>query len=121
MHTIEKTEPVIAHATDATFHQEVEKSHLPVVVDFWAPWCAPCRMLGSTLEKVAPEFAGTLRIVKINVDENPETASRFGIRSIPTLVFFRAGKPLGMIPGALPAEPLREVFRKHADGRLSSS
>jgi thioredoxin 1 len=109
----------IVHATDGTFQQEVLDSDLPVMVDFWAPWCAPCRVMGQTLEQVAPEVSGKVKIVKINVDENPATASRFGIQSIPTLLFFRGGEAQGMIPGALPAAPLRQILALHGEGRLN--
>lgn len=109
----------IVHATDGTFQQEVLDSDLPVMVDFWAPWCAPCRVMGQTLEHVAPEVSGKVKIVKINVDESPATASRFGIQSIPTLLFFRGGEAQGMIPGALPAAPLRQILALHGEGRLN--
>jgi len=109
----------IVHATDGTFQQEVLDSDLPVMVDFWAPWCAPCRVMGQTLDQVAPEVSGKVKIVKVNVDENPATASRFGIQSIPTLLFFRGGEAQGMIPGALPAAPLRQILALHGEGRLN--
>ena len=108
----------ILHATDATFTQDIERSDLPVLVDFWAPWCAPCRAMGETLERVAPELNGRVRIVKVNVDENPAVAQRFSVMSIPTLVFFEKGEALGMIPGALPEEPLRQALEMLAEGRL---
>jgi thioredoxin 1 len=109
---------VIVQATDATFEQEVMQSDVPVMVDFWAPWCAPCRAMGQTLEQVAPEMSGQVKIVKVNVDENPQTAAGFGIRSIPTLIFFRGGQPEGMIPGALPPDALRQALELHRDGKL---
>ena len=102
----------IAHATDATFQQEVLDADLPVMVDFWAPWCAPCRVMGQTLEQVAPEVGGQVKIVKVNVDENPATAARYGIQSIPTLLFFRGGEAQGMVPGALPAGPMTAVLNR---------
>lgn len=108
----------IVYATDASFEQDVMRSDLPVMVDFWAPWCAPCRAMGQTLEQVAPEMAKKVRIVKVNVDENPQTAARFGIQSIPTLIFFRKGEALGMIPGALPAQTLRQALELHAEDKL---
>ena len=109
----------IVYATDASFEQDVVRSDLPVMVDFWAPWCAPCRAMGQTLDQVAPEMAGKVRIVKVNVDENPQTAARFGIQSIPTLLFFRDGEALGMIPGALPAQALRQALQLHAEDKLN--
>jgi len=109
----------IVHATDGTFDQDVIQSDLPVMVDFWAPWCAPCRTMGQTLDQVAPEMDGRVKIVKVNVDENPQIAARFGIQSIPTLIFFRESQAIGMIPGALPAEALRKALELHAEDKLS--
>ena len=93
---------------DGTFAQEVLESKVPVLVDFWAPWCAPCRLVGGLLEEIAPDYHGRLRIVKLNVDESPQTASRFGISSIPTMIIFRDGKAVDHAVGALPLRPLRE-------------
>ena len=111
----------IVHATDASFEQEVLEADLPVMVDFWAPWCAPCRMMGQNLEQVAPEVGGQVKIVKVNVDENPATAAKYGIQSIPTLLFFRGGEAQGMIPGALPAGPLRQLLALHGEGKLEEA
>ena len=108
----------IVHATDASFEQEVMQSDMPVMVDFWAPWCTPCRTMGQTLDQVAPEMSGRVKIVKVNVDENPQTASRFGIQSIPSLIFFRDSQAIGMIPGALPADALRKALKLHSDNEL---
>ncbi len=94
--------------TDATFQQLVTQSQVPVVVDFWAPWCAPCRMIAPALEDIAREFAGRLVVAKLNVDENPNTAAAFGIMSIPTLIVFRNGQPVDRIVGALPPPLLRQ-------------
>ena len=115
--TTAQSSPIV-HATDNSFEQDVLQSDLPVMVDFWAPWCAPCRAMGQTLDQVAPEMAGKVRIVKVNVDENPQIATRFGIQSIPTLIFFRNGEALGMIPGALPAQALRQALELHAENKL---
>jgi thioredoxin 1 len=111
------TSPIV-HATDASFEQDVLQSERPVMVDFWAPWCAPCRAMGQTLDQVAPEMADKVRIVKVNVDDNPQIAARFGIQSIPTLIFFRNAEAIGMIPGALPPHSLREVLALHAEDKL---
>ena len=111
----------ISHATDANFQQEVLEADLPVMVDFWAPWCAPCRAMGQTLEQVAPEIGKQVKIVKVNVDENPATAARYGIQSIPTLLFVRGGEAQGMIPGALPAGPLRQLLTLHGEGKLEEA
>lgn len=108
----------IVHVSDEDFDREVLRSELPVLVDFWAAWCGPCRSLGATLERVAPEVAGRVKVVKVNVDESAATSERFGIRSIPTMIFFDGGEAIGMLPGAIPREPLRELLERHARHEL---
>ena len=81
-----------AHVTDQSFENDVLKSSEPVVVDFWAEWCGPCRMIAPALEEISNEMAGKVKIVKLNVDENPRVAAQFGIRSIPTLMIFKSGQ-----------------------------
>jgi len=93
--------------TDATFEQEVLKAPRPVLVDFWAPWCGPCRMVAPIVEELAEEYDGKVNFVKLNTDGNPITASRYGIRSIPTLLVFRGGQPVGQIIGFRPKSDLR--------------
>jgi thioredoxin 1 len=88
--------------TDASFEADVLKSVEPVVVDFWAEWCGPCKMIGPSLEELAKEFGGKVKIVKLNVDENPAVAGKLGIRSIPTLMLFKDGKVAAQKVGAAP-------------------
>lgn len=88
--------------TDATFASEVERSALPVLLDLWAPWCGPCRMIAPVLEQLAAEMAGRVRVAKLNVDENQATAGRFNVRSIPTLLILKSGHELDRLIGVLP-------------------
>ena len=104
------TKPITV--SDATFEVEVERSPLPVVLDLWAPWCGPCRMMAPILDELASEMAGQIRVAKLNVDENPSTAARFNAMSIPTLVMIREGREIDRIIGAQPkAEIARRLVR----------
>ncbi len=87
--------------TDTNFESEVLNSSVPVLVDFWAPWCGPCRALAPTIDQLASEYAGKVKIVKLNTDENPESAVKFRINSIPNLIFFKGGKPVNQLIGAV--------------------
>lgn len=99
--------------TDATFEEEVLKSELPVLVDFWAVWCAPCRMIAPIVEELSVEKDGSLKVAKMDVDNNPETAMKFGIRSIPTLLVFKGGEVVDQIVGAVPKSLLASKVDKH--------
>ena len=104
------SEPV--HVTDAAFEQTVLKSDLPVIVDFWAPWCGPCRMVAPILDKIAKELAGKLVVAKVNTDENPEWATRFGVSGIPTMLFVAGGEVIHEQVGAVPHEYLKKIVDK---------
>ncbi len=103
----------ISHITDGTFDEEVLKDDVPVLADFWAQWCGPCRTIAPVLEEIAQEYDGQLKIAKINVDENPETPARFGIQGIPTLILFKDGEPVERLVGAMPKDRLLSHIRPH--------
>lgn len=92
--------------TDATFDAEVRQSAIPVVVDFWAEWCGPCRMIGPALEELAGQYAGRVKIVKVNVDENPDSPAQLGVRGIPALFMFKGGQVVSNKVGAAPKAAL---------------
>ncbi len=99
--------------TDANFEQEVLKSDSPVLIDFWAVWCGPCKMIGPVVEEIANEYEGKLKVGKLDVDKNPEVSMKFGIRSIPTLMVFKGGKVVEQIIGAVPKKNLVDKVLPH--------
>ncbi len=101
--------------TDATFQKEVLESQQLTVVDFWAPWCGPCRIIAPVIEELAGEYAGKVKFVKVNTDDNFESATRYGIRGIPTIGFFKGGKVVDTVVGAVPKQMLKQSIDKHAD------
>ncbi len=107
------SEPI--HVTDAAFEKTVLKSTIPAIVDFWAPWCGPCKMVAPILDKIAKEQSGKLLVTKINTDENSEWAMKYGVQGIPTMLFIANGKVIHRQVGALPEPMLREVVSQFLD------
>jgi len=96
----------VVHVTDDSFESEVKQSSLPVLVDFWASWCAPCKAISPLVDQVAEDFDGKVKICKLNVDENPATPGQFGVRGIPTMILFKGGQAAKRIVGAMPKKRL---------------
>ncbi len=103
-----------APVTDGTFESSVLKSSLPVLVDFWAPWCGPCRAIGPVIDELAIEYEGKIAIFKMNVDENPATPGRYGIRAIPTLILFKDGQVVEQVTGAVSKNNLKDLITQKA-------
>ena len=103
--------PVVV--SDASFAADVERSPLPVLVDMWAPWCGPCRMVAPIVDQIAAELAGRVTVAKMNVDDNPATSSRFGVRSIPTLLVFKDGREVDRIVGGQPKAAILSRLERH--------
>ncbi|MBG0776468.1 MAG: thioredoxin [Desulfovibrionaceae bacterium] len=100
--------------TDSNFEEEVLKSETPVLVDFWAPWCGPCRAMGPVIDELATEYTGQVKIAKMNVDENPATPGKYGIRAIPTLILYKGGDVLEQITGAVSKSSIKEMITQKA-------
>ncbi|STZ64153.1 Thioredoxin [Moraxella lacunata] len=103
----------IINTTDASFDQDVLQANKPVLVDFWAAWCGPCKAIAPVLEDLDAEYGDKFQIVKVNVDDNPETSARFGIRSIPTLFVFKNGEKVDTVVGSRPKSEFVELLNKH--------
>ena len=103
----------VKEVTDHSFEHEVLKSEKPVLVDFWAAWCAPCRMLSPTVEAIAEQYSGSLAVVKLNVDDNPSTAATYGIKGIPTLILFSGGKEVERVVGATSKESISRMIERY--------
>jgi len=105
-------ESSLIHVNDKNFASEVLNSTMPVLVDFWATWCGPCRSISPIVEELAKEFTGKVKVTKLNVDESPATPSQYGVRGIPTLILFKGGKILDQIVGAVPKARLKSMIEK---------
>jgi thioredoxin 1 len=103
----------VKETTDSAFESDVLKSDQPVLVDFWAAWCAPCRMLAPTVEAVAEKYSGNARVMKLNVDDNPSVSQRYGIKGIPTLILFKNGREEERVVGATSKEAISRMIDKH--------
>lgn len=103
----------VTEVKEVDFKEVVLESELPVLVDFWAPWCGPCRMVAPVVEEIAQQYEGKVKVVKLNTDENPQIASQYGIRSIPTLMVFKDGQKQEMVVGAVPKTTLSNTLEKY--------
>ncbi len=110
----------VRETSDGTFESDVLKSDRPVLVDFWAEWCAPCRMLAPTVEAVAEKYANTGNVVKLNVDHNPSVSQRFGIKGIPTLILFKNGKEEERVVGATSEQAISRMLDKHVSAATAA-
>ena len=111
----------VNEVSDSSFEQDVLQADRPVLVDFWAAWCAPCRMLAPTVEAVAEKYAAAAKVVKLNVDENPSVSQRYGIKGIPTLILFKNGKEEERVVGATSKEAISRMIDKHVQSGAASA
>lgn len=102
----------IVNVTDSTFETLILKSDTPALVDFWASWCAPCRAIAPLVEEIAGQYLGKVKVAKMNVDENPATPGRYGVRGIPTLILFKGGKVIDQVVGAVPKNQIKDLVEK---------
>ena len=102
----------VQQISDSSFEADVLKADLPVLIDFWAPWCAPCKQIAPVVDELAKEYAGRLKIVKMNVDDNPQTPSKYGVRGIPNLILFKGGQVRDQIIGAVPKSQLVKAINQ---------
>lgn len=102
----------VKNTTDGNFEKEVLASSKPVLVDFWATWCAPCRALAPVVDEIADQYAGKVEVFKVDIDSNPDTPARFGVRGIPTVILFKGGKVVDQVVGAVPKANLEELVKK---------
>ena len=111
----------VNEVSDSSFERDVLQSDRPVLVDFWAAWCAPCRMLAPTVDAVAEKYAGSARVVKLNVDDNPAVSQRYGIKGIPTLILFKNGKEEERVVGATSKDAISRMIEKHIGGAVGAA
>jgi thioredoxin 1 len=111
---------LVSDISDSCFEKDVLQSDKPVLVDFWAEWCAPCRMLAPTVDAVAEKYAANARVVKVNVDDNPSISQRYGIKGIPTLILFKGGKEEERVVGATSREAISRMIDKHVAGATTA-
>jgi len=102
----------VSQVSDGSFENEVLKADLPVLIDFWAPWCGPCKAIAPVVDELAKEYAGKLKVVKMNVDDNPQTPSKYGVRGIPNLILFKGGQVRDQIIGAVPKAQLVKAINQ---------
>src|SRR5512144_1742693 len=111
----------VGKVSDASFESDVLKSAEPVVVDFWAEWCGPCRMIAPALEEIAGELGDKITVAKLNIDENPDTPSRYGVRGIPTMLLFKGGQPIAQKVGAAPRSQIQQWLEANLNTSSSSA